>query len=62
MDRAQNPSKLPTLLCAVADYYNSDSSPPSIKQAFQSETKAESSEIIVMAIMTIGTNNRYKQL
>jgi len=41
----------------VEDFYNSDSSLLSLKQAFQSQTEAESSEIIVMPVMTIGTNN-----
>jgi len=57
MERAQSPSKLPTQLCEVEDYYNIDSSTPSSKQVFQSKTEAVSSKIIIMLIMTIGTSN-----
>ena len=57
MDRARSPAKLPSPPCEVEDYYSSDSSSPSLKQTFRLETKAESSKIVVMPIMTIGTNN-----
>jgi len=39
MDKAQGPTKLSTPPHEVEDYYNSDSSSPSLKQAFQSELK-----------------------
>jgi len=58
MYRAQSPSKLPTPLCEVEDYYySSDSFSPTMKQAFQSKTDAESSKTVVMLVMTISTNN-----
>jgi len=57
MNRAEGHSKLSTSLCEVEDYYNSDSSSQSLKQAFQSGTKAESSKTIVMQVMGIGINN-----
>jgi len=57
MDKVQGPAKLSTQPCEVEDYYSSDSSSPSLKQVFQSETEAESSKTVVMPVMTIGTNN-----
>jgi len=57
MNRAQSPSKLPTLLCEVEDYYSSGSCSPSLKQALQSKIESESSSTIVISVMTIGTNN-----
>ena len=62
MDKAQDPTKLSTPPCEVEDYYSSDSSSPSLKQVFQSETEAESSKTIVMLIMTIGTNNLEEEM
>jgi len=62
MDKAQDPTKLPTPPCEVEDYYNSDSSSPSIKQVFQSKTEAESSKTVVMPVMTIGINNLEEQM
>ena len=62
MDRAKSHSKLPAALCEVEGYYNSDTSSPSLKQAFQSETEAESSKTVVMPVMTIGTNNLKKEM
>jgi len=62
MSRAQSPSKLTTLLCEAQDYHSSDSPSPSLKQTFQSETDAEYSEIVVMPVMTIGTNNLEKEM
>jgi len=46
----------------VEGYYSSDSSLPSFKQAFQLETKAESSKTVVMPVMTIGTNNLEEEM
>jgi len=57
MDKAKGHSKLPTPLCEVEGYYSSYSSSPSLKQVFQSETKAESSKTVIMLV-----DNRYKQL
>ena len=57
MDRAESYSKLPTTLCEVEDYYSSNSSSSSLKQAFQSEIKVESSKTVVMWVMTIDANN-----
>ena len=57
MDKAQDPTKLSTPPCEVEDYYSNDSSSPSFKQVFQSQTKAESSKTVVIPVMTIGTNN-----
>jgi len=62
MAKGQAPAKLSTLPCEVEDYYSSDSSSPSLKQVFQSETEAESSKTIVMLIMTIGTNNLEEEM
>jgi len=53
---------LPTPPCEVEDYYNSDSSSPSFKQAFQSEIEVESSKTISMPIMAIGTNHLEKEM
>ena len=53
---------MPTQLCEVEGYYSSDSSLPSFKQAFQLETKAESSKTVVMPVMTIGTNNLEEEM
>jgi len=50
MDKAQGPTKLSTPHCEVEDYYCSDSSSQALKQVFQSETKAESSKIVVMLV------------
>ena len=58
MDRAQSPSTLPTPPCKVEDYCSSDSSSPSLKQAFQPETEGKSSKIIV----NTSHDNRNKQL
>jgi len=60
MDRAQSPSKLPTPLCQVDGSNNF--SLPSLKQAFQSETEAESSKIMVMLVMTIGPSNLEEEM
>jgi len=57
MDKAQGPTKLSTPPCEVKDYYSSDSSSPSLKQVFKSETEAKSSKTVVMPVTTIGTNN-----
>jgi len=57
MDKAQGPTKLSTPPCEVEDYYSNDSSSPSLKQVFQSETEAKSSKTIIMTVITIGTNN-----
>jgi len=62
MDRAQRPSKLPTQLCEVKDYYSSDSSLLSFKQAFQSEIEIESCKTIVMPVTTRGTNNLEEEM
>ena len=58
MNLAQSPSKLSTPLCEVEDYYNNDSSSPSLKQAFQLEIEVESSKTVIIATH----DNRYKQL
>jgi len=57
MDKAQSPLKLPSPPFEVEDYYSSDSSSTSLKQVFQLEAETESSNTIVMPVMTIGTNN-----
>ena len=62
MDKAWSPSKLSTPPCEVEDYYNSDLSSPSLRQAFRAETKAESSKIVVMPILTIGANNLEEEM
>jgi len=62
MDKAQGSSKLLTPLYEVEDYCSSDSSSASLKQGFQSETEAESSKIVVMLAMTIGTNNLEEEI
>jgi len=62
MDRDESHSKLPTPLCEVEDYYNSDSSSPSLKQAFQSKTEAGSSKNVVMPVMTTGANNSEEEM
>ena len=62
MDRAEGRSKLPTSLHEVDDYYSSDSSSPSLKQAFQSEIEVESTGTIVMPIMTICINNLEEEM
>jgi len=46
------------LLCKVEGYYSSDSSSPSLKQAFQSEIEAESSKTIAIPVMKTGTNKK----
>jgi len=61
-DKAQEPTKLSTPPCEVEDYYSSDSSSPSLKQVFKSETEAESSKTVVMLVMTIGTNNLEEEM
>jgi len=61
MDRAEGHSKLLTLICEVEDYYRSYSSSTSLKQAFQLETEGESSKIVVIPVITIGTNNLEKE-
>jgi len=58
----RRPIKLSTPPCEVKDYYSSDSSSPTLKQVFQSETKAESSKIVVMPVMTIRTNNLEEEM
>ena len=55
MDKVQGPAKLLTPPCEVENCYSSDSSSPSLKQVFQLESEAESSKIIVMPVMTIGS-------
>ena len=62
MDKAQGPTKLSTPPCEPEDHYNSVSSSPSFKQAFQSETEAEPSTTVVMSVMTIGTNNLEEEM
>ena len=62
MDKAQSPSKLPTPLCEVEDYYSSDSSSTCLKQVVQSEIEAESFKIIVTPVMTISTNNLVEEM
>jgi len=62
MDKVQGPAKLSTPPCEVEDYYSSDSSLPSLKQLFQSETEAESSKTVVRPVMTIGTNNLEEEM
>jgi len=62
MDRDESHAKLLTPLCEGKDYYNSDSSPPSLKQALQSDTKPESSKTIIMLVMTIGINNLEEEM
>jgi len=62
MDRAQSPSKLPTPICDVEGYYSSDSSSPSLKQAFQLETKGNSFKTVVMLVIKIGTNNLEEEM
>jgi len=62
MDKVEGHSKLSTPLCEVQDYYRSDSSSLSIKQAFHSETKAESSRTIVALVMIIGINNLEEEM
>jgi len=62
MDKVQGPAKLSTPPCEVEDYYSSDSSSPSPKQVFQSETEVESSKAVVMPVMTIGTNNLKEEM
>jgi len=64
MDRTQSPSKLLTLQSEAEaespktkDYYSSDASLTSVKQAVLSETEAESPKTIVMPVMRISTNN-----
>jgi len=57
MDKAQSPLKLASPPFEVEDYYSSDSSSASLKQVFQLEAETESSNTIVMPVMTIGTNN-----
>jgi len=57
MDRAESQSKLPTPLCEVEDYCSSESSSPTLKQAFQLKTEAKSFKTVVMPVMTIATNN-----
>jgi len=62
MDKAQGPIKLSAPPCEVEDYYSSDSSSPSLRQVFQSETDTGSSKTIVIPIVTIGTNNLEEQM
>ena len=62
MDKAQDPTKLWTPPCEVEDYYNSDSSSPSLKQVFLSKIETESSKTIIMSILTIGTNNLNEEM
>ena len=62
MDRAQGHSRLPSPLCEVEDYYSSDSFSPSLKQAFQSKTKVESSKTVVMPVRTTGRNNLEEEM
>ena len=57
MDKAQGITKVSTPPCEVEDYYNSDSSSPSLKQVFQSKIKAESFKTVVIPVMTIGRND-----
>ena len=57
MGGAQSLSKLQASLYEVEGYYGNDSSSPLLKQAFQSEIEAESSNTVVMPVMTIDTNN-----
>jgi len=56
-EQSPNPSTLPTPLYEVEDYYSSDSSLMSLKQAVQSETEVESSKTVLTPVMTIGTNS-----
>jgi len=60
--KVQSPSKLSTPLCEVEDYYSSDSASPSLKQAFQLETKGESSKTIIMLVMMIDINNLEEEM
>ena len=62
MDKAQRSSKLPTPLCKVEDYHSNDSLSPSLKQAFQSKTEAESSKTILMPVMIIGASNLEEEM
>ena len=62
MEEVQQKTKLSTPPCEVEDYYSSDSSSPSLKQVFKSETEAESSKTVVMLVMTIGTNNLEEEM
>ena len=57
MDRAQCPSKLPTSLCEVEDYYSSDSSSTSLEKVIHSEVEVKSSKTFVILLITIGTNS-----
>jgi len=62
MDRAESHMKLPTSLGKVKDYYSSDSSSPSCKQAFRSEIEFESAKPIVMLVITTSTNNLEEEM
>ena len=54
MDEIQN-LQLQSPVCEVEHYYSSDSSSPSPKGAYMSETKVESPKTIVMLAMMIGS-------
>jgi len=54
--------KFQTPVLVVEGYYNSDSSSPSLKQVFQSETEVKSSKTVIMPIMTIGINNLEEEM
>ena len=57
MGKAQSPLKFQTLIFVLEGHYSRNSSSLSLKQAFQSETKDESSKEIIMLVMTISTSN-----
>jgi len=60
--QSPKPLKLPALFCEVGDHYGSDSSSPSLKQAFKSEAEVESLKTVIMLVMTIGTHNLEEEM
>ena len=49
-------------ICEVEDYYSSDSSAPSPKEARMSELEVESSDTVIMPVMMTGAANLEEQL
>ena len=61
MDEIQN-IQLQSPICEVKDYHSSNSSSPLPKGACLSEIEAESSKIVVMPIMMIGSTSSKKEM
>jgi len=73
MDKTQSTSKLTTPQCEVEDYYSSDSSSPSLKQAASTsctnfciftfvKEMAAMNATVIMPVMAIATNNLEEEM